>query len=811
MPEVRRDELARMLADAVLPAEIRPQSGSPEQPPRLVLLTGACGFLGRQVARELLRNPDLRLICLARDKPDETAAARVARIFTGMGISAEEIERRVEVRVGDMTEPELGLAAADYADLAERLDAIHHCAALVDWVRSYGQLYRMNVGGVLAMIRLACRGRPKRLLFVSSIAVCYARGGPERIDEDTDMLPFIGGMPLGYARSKCVAEALLKQAAARGVPVTVLRPALISGDAATGESSPSDLIAALIQGCVANRMAIDTDWLLDCVPVDFVARVMARTPQGETNFQALNLMHARPRHWRELILWMNLHGYRVDLVASDDWIRQMFDEGRARGCLLYPQRRFFSGEAASAGATRAARPYEAYLADGQRRIDANHTRALLRAHGLHEAALDTDLLHAYFAYYRRVGVLPQRAPEPEESVTLDAILGGDWRPPLQTADSRRLPQAVRTRIGGEDGLLSEIAAARLGGSVGLWRLDFDATNPAVAPARAVLKSKPDDRLIQDLTVQLAGVCRPELGRLFGQYRDPLGLAGSHERELALYDLDEPRLRRYMPACLGIQRNVPVGRWALLLEYLSEAEAGHTCPRADAADMVTLLNDLAAIHAVWYRREPELAALPWLAAMPDTARMLDMTPLWRELADFAAPWFTAWCGGEIRTLQAGFIASLDDWWPRLRALPGTLIHNDFNPRNLVMRRIEGQSRLCAFDWELASQGTPQHDLAELLCFTWRDDMTQADLDTLLEVSRSALAVAAGLPIDAREWRAGFALALRHLLINRLAMYTLMHRFRPLPYLPEVMRNWLRLHKFALRQACQCVETGTVAPA
>ena len=267
----------------------------------------------------------------------------------------------------------------------------------------------------------------------------------------------------------------------------------------------------------------------------------------------------------------------------------------------------------------------------------------------------------------------------------------------------------------------------------------------------------------------------------------------------------------MPACLGIQRNVPAGRWALLLEYLPEAAAGHTCPRADAADMVTLLNDLAAIHAVWYRREPELAALPWLAAMPDTARMLDMTPLWRELADFAAPWFTAWCGGEIRTLQAGFIASLDDWWPRLRALPGTLIHNDFNPRNLVMRRIDGQSRLCAFDWELASQGAPQHDLAELLCFTWRDDMTQADLDTLLEVSRSALAVAAGLPIDAREWRAGFALALRHLLINRLAMYTLMHRFRPLPYLPEVMRNWLRLHKFALRQACKFIETGTVAPA
>ncbi len=794
----RPDEVARMLADAVLPEAIRPQSPACAASPRLALLTGACGFLGRQVARELLRTTDLRLICLARDKADESAAARVARIFAGIGISPAELEQRVEVRVGDVALPDLGLDAADYADLAGQLDAIYHCAALVDWVRSYRQLYRMNVGGVLNMIRLACHGRAKRLLFVSSIAVCYARGGPERIDEDTDMLPCIGGMPLGYARSKCVAEALLRQAAARGVPVSVLRPALIAGDAATGESSPTDLIAALIQGCVASGMAMDTDWLLDCVPVDFVARVMARTPQGETNFQVLNLMHARPRHWRELILWMNLHGYRVDLVASDDWIRQLFDEGRARGYLLYPQRRFFSGVAGGTSTeTRTPRPYEAYLADGQRRIDTSRTRALLRAHGLHEAALDTDLLHAYFAYYRRAGVLPRRAREPEESVPLDAILGGDWQPEAKTGVQLNWLQATRTRIGGDDGLLSEIAAARLGGSVGLWRLEFDATDAADAPSRAVLKAKVDDRLIQDLTVQLAGVCSPELGRLFGQYRDALGLAGCHERELALHELDAPGLRRHMPACLGIQRNAALGRWALLLEYLPEAESGHACPRADAAEMATLLNGLAAIHAFGYRREAELAALPWLTAMPEPARMLEMTPLWRELADFAAPWFVAWCGEAIRTVQADCIASLDDWWPRLRAMPASLIHNDFNPRNLVLRQVDGHTRLCAYDWELATLGAPQHDLAELLCFTWHGDLRERDLSALLDAHRDALAAASGQPIDALEWRAGFALALRHLLINRLAMYTLMHRFRPLAYLPEVMRNWLRLHAIASR--------------
>jgi len=796
---IRRDEVTRMWADAVLPEGIRPASSGTADPPRVVLLTGACGFLGRRVALELLRHSDLHLICLVRPKGEETAAQRVARIFTATGIERKELDRRVEVRVGDVAAPDLGLEADAYSDLAGRVDAIYHCAALVDWVRSYGQLYRMNVGGVLAMIRLACQGRTKRLVFVSSIAVCYAEAGPERIDEDTDMLPFIGGMPLGYARSKCVAEALLHQAADRGVPVTVLRPSLIAGDSATGESSPVDMIAALVQGCVATGMAIDTDWLLDCVPVDFVARVMAGVPQGEANFQVLNLMHERPRHWREMILWMNLHGYPVDLVESDAWIRHLFAERHGVGTMLYAQRQFFSGRALAEGKTQQPKPYEAYLATGQRRIDSARTRALLRSYGLSAAPLDTDLLHAYFEYYRKAEVIPMRAPEDEDISTLDALLNGDWQPRGMHGPTHCWAGMERTRIGTDDGLLSEIAGARLSGSVGLWRLSLrdKGCNGEELPAHAVLKAKASDRLIQDLTVQLAGVCKPELGRLFGQYRDALGLAGSNERELALYELDEPRLRQHMPACYGTLRNPNNERWALLQEYLPEAATGVERPRLRASDagMRAVLEGLAQIHSVWYRRELELAAQPWLAAMPDLPRMQEMIPLWRELADYSAPWFEAWCGPQVRELQNDFISSLDAWWPRLCGMPATLIHNDFNPRNLVLRQSDATLKLCAYDWELATLGAPQHDLAELLCFTWQSGMTQSDLDTVVDSYRTFLSDACDQKIDPQEWREGFALALRHLLINRLAMYTLMHRFRPLDYLPRVMGNWRRLHAWS----------------
>lgn len=789
-----RKEIDRMLADAVLPEEIRPRAAAVSDPPAVALVTGSCGFLGRQVVLQLLRHTDLHLVCLVRDKAGERAPDRAARVFSALGIGSGMLDARVEVLSGDSTAPNLALDPGRYSELADRVDSIYHCAARVDWVRSYRHLYRVNVGGVLEMIRFACAGRTKRLLFVSSIAVCYATGGPERIDEQTDMLAHIGGMPLGYARSKCIAEALLKQAAARGLPVTVLRPTLIAGDSRTGESNPTDLIAALLQGCVRSGMAIDTDWLLDCLPVDYVAEVVATVPQGGSTWRVLHLMHQRPRHWRELILWTNLHGYPIDLVPRDVWIGHLFDRQAARGSLLYAQRRFFRGSPPREGESEWVRPFESYLAPSQARIDSRRTRALLDDLGLREAPLDAGLLHAYFDYYRGAGVLPERSLAGHSALALDTLLGEPWTGSDGRHFAPNWAAAERTPIGGDDGLLKEIAAARSWNGAGVWRLDLQEGHQRVS---AVLKVKASGRMVQDLSAIMARVCRPALGELFHRFDDAFGLARAPERELGLYESRHPGLTKHRPACYATFRDAGRRCSAMLLEYLPAADTRkqRRSLRANQPGMRAVLHGLAEIHAVGFGRAQGLASQVWLTPPPDTARMVEMAPLWSELADFAATWFEGWCGFGIRSLQADFIGDLSDWWPRLRELPVTLIHNDFNPRNFVLREIGSELRLCVYDWELATLGVPQHDLAELLCFTWSDAMTGGELDTLLGSYRATLSSVSGVQIDAEEWRRGFELALRHLLINRLALYTMMHRFRPLGYLPRVMRNWMRLYSWA----------------
>lgn len=791
--QTRRDEAARARADAALDCAIRPEGAATSAAHNLILLTGASGFLGRQVARELLSVPGMRLVCLMRGKTKAVATERLAGIFESVGIDRATTRERVEVQLGDIAEAELGLNAEAYCDLAERVKAIFHCAAMVDWVRSYGQLYRMNVGGVLTLIKLACKARTKRIVFVSSIAVCFAKDSPEHIDEDTDMLPFIDGMPLGYARSKCVAESLLRQAAERGLPVTVLRPALIGGDSSSGIANPEDMIAALFQGCIATGMAIDADWLLDCVPVDFVAQVMAGIPQGDARYRVLNLMHERPRHWRELILWMNLHGYPVSLVESEAWVRHLFNHRHGKDTMLYAQRRFFRGSTIRESDDARAKPYEAYLEASQRKIDASATRRLLKQQGLNEAPLDADLLHAYFDYYRGAGVLPRLGMDEFERQDLDKVWQGPWHPTSSGLGLNRWHTAALKRIGSDDGLLSEIAAARVKGWVGLWRLDI--SEPIAGPAKAVLKAKVSDQILTDQTIKLADVCRSELGYLFARYPDALGLAHSHERELCLYEWDEPALRRHMPSCYGTLRDTSAGHWAMLLEYLPECESGRSRLRADDENLGVVLSGLADIHSVGFLRQDALTKQGWLLPMPDPERMAEMTPLWQELADFAMPWVETWCGGGIGEIQKYCLDNLTNWWPRLQAMPTTLIHNDFNPRNFVIREADGHPRLCVFDWELAIVGPPQHDLAELLCFIWHDSMTEIDLDKIVETYRMALSQACQREFDPAEWREGFALTLRYLLLNRFAMYMLMYRFRPLDYLPRVMANWAALERYS----------------
>jgi aminoglycoside phosphotransferase (APT) family kinase protein len=138
-----------------------------------------------------------------------------------------------------------------------------------------------------------------------------------------------------------------------------------------------------------------------------------------------------------------------------------------------------------------------------------------------------------------------------------------------------------------------------------------------------------------------------------------------------------------------------------------------------------------------------------------------------------------------------VDSIDKWWQPLEQQPRTLIHNDFSPRNVALRQDDHGFRLCAYDWELATPGPPQRDLAEFLCFVLHPGVSLHEVDCLVERHRHLLETAAATSIPRDPWREGFRSALADLLIDKLAFYALVNRVRSQPYLPRVLRTWQRL--------------------
>jgi thioester reductase-like protein len=766
-------------ADTTLPGDVRPplrrrSEAATLKDARTVVLTGATGFLGRWIAHALLTGSQAAVICLVRGRASE-AEARLHHALATTGIDPDRYASRLDIVSADLAKPRLGMTAVAIEALADRADAVCHAGATVNWVQSYRSLRAANVGGTLELLRLAA-GRGTPFHFVSSLSVCYSTTASATVDETYDPLPDLGGLHLGYAQTKVVAEALVREAGRRGLPVSIYRPSLISGHSESGAFNRDDILARVVSGCVRMRAAPDLDWSLDCLPVDVAADRIVATP---TRPQAIHLAHRRPRGWRECVLWLRLYGYDVRLVPYCQWLRQLNDEtGRTseRTHPLRPLRAFFLRR----------------VSDGDARTMPELLTGSDRDFGVVDAIgppLDAALLQRYCDAFVASGDLPavNAAPAAADGPPLDAgyFTGVVGQPVLAAEPLGRLS---------EHSIISELTSWRSGRATGLFPFRL---RLAGGDRDVVVKVKPRDRDAIAVGSALAHLCDRDVGRAYDRWSGRLGLAASERREAALYAQTDPRFVAHAPASLGSIVDPVSGTATLVLERLSNTLVRDSADRPDLwtpAHVECALRGLAALHAIWLGRTDAIAGESWIGHVPTSADAVDMQDLWTALAAHARPSLMAWTGDSIAAIHDRVIAEAGEWWQAMETGPRTLIHNDFTPRNICLRATPEGARLSAYDWELATIGAPQHDLAELLCFVLTERATRHEVDHWIERYRSQLEVETATRLDRREWIDGFRAALYDLMLNRLPMYCLIDRVRRQSFLPRVIRTWRRLYQF-----------------
>ncbi|MBA2301591.1 MAG: thioester reductase domain-containing protein [Acidobacteria bacterium] len=773
------DPFDQMFLDAVLPGDVRPvgpvAASTDLRHSRRILLTGATGFLGSALLEELLATSNAEVVCLVRGSLPPT-------------------RDRVRVIAGNLSHPHLGLEESALATMSTDIDAIVHCGAAVNWVYSYSALRAANVLGTVELLRLACR-RNIPFHFISSLSVCYSSRGPGTADEHYDPLPHLRGVQLGYAQTKVIAEALVAEAARRGLATRIYRPSLISGESAGSAYNRDDLISTLIRGCVQMGSAPDLDWKLDCEPVDAVARAIVRLSADEG--PVFHLGHEKPRHWRECALWMRMYGYPVRLVPYHTWLRQLGRETApsAEGSSthpLRPLRTFFLDRHRDSHGLTLPELYE----DGRRtRAEGSMTQRLREGHDVLSPSLDATLLDCYFTAFRAKGDLPSPPLNRVGRCSAEGSLR--LTPDLLTRVLNRPVSHVRLLDAGSDhSIVGELTAWRSKRPAGLFRMHVDIEDGTTIDLR--LKVKAEDADVVAVGESLANLLDRELGDAYARWSHCIGFAASHHREIAIYQQSDARFTRHAPALLGSVADDHSRTWVLALENLRNATLLDSAGRPGLwtpENIATAIDGLAALQGIWHGREADLRAQPWIGSVQTAGRMGEMTELWSALARHAAPAFSAWADPEIGTLQQKLITSVRDWWSDLEAPPRTLIHNDFNPRNVCIRG----RRLCAYDWELATLGAPQHDLAEFLCFVLSPGASAGEVQHWMEHHRSALERETGTAIDREQWRRGFRACVYDLMVNRLPTYALVHRVRRQAFLPRVLQTWRRLYElFPLEQ-------------
>jgi thioester reductase-like protein len=267
-PGGRESAVELALRDERLPADIAPDPAAAPRGPALgcVLLTGATGFLGPHLTAELLAAGAGEVICLVRG---EEPAQRLEANLRRFDIDADRA--RVTVLPGDLTLPLLGLTEPEFAALADRVDAIYHCGAVMNFVLPYRALRAPNVHGTREILRLACQGRPSAVHYVSTIDMRVGDHLPEAAG------PLDHGTPDGYVLSKKTGEHLVLEAGRRGLPVGVYRPWLVTGATETGGVGVRDQLALCLSGSlIAGVLPEDTPLPLHVLPVDLVSAAIVR-------------------------------------------------------------------------------------------------------------------------------------------------------------------------------------------------------------------------------------------------------------------------------------------------------------------------------------------------------------------------------------------------------------------------------------------------------------------------------------------------------------------------------------------------------
>ncbi len=207
------------------------------------LVTGATGFVGSHVARQLV------------------AAGNTVHVLVRVTSNLAVLEgMAVQPVRGDLHD------AASLSRAMQGVQRVYHLAADYRlWTKNPAEIYESNVEGTRRLIEAAHRAGVERIVYTSTVAtIAVPRHGALPNEETQATLDEMIGH---YKRSKFLAEQVALDAAKSGVPVVIVNPTAPVGP---GDGKPTPT-GRIILDFLKGKMPAYVDTGLNVAPVEDVA------------------------------------------------------------------------------------------------------------------------------------------------------------------------------------------------------------------------------------------------------------------------------------------------------------------------------------------------------------------------------------------------------------------------------------------------------------------------------------------------------------------------------------------------------------
>ncbi|MDM7997751.1 MAG: NAD-dependent epimerase/dehydratase family protein [Acidobacteriota bacterium] len=207
-------------------------------------VTGATGFIGSHVVRQLLHRGD-RVRILARN------SSRKSNI-EAFGC---------EIAIGDLKDPNSLLRCVQGCRFCYHVAADYRL-----WAKNPQDIYDNNVGGTRNLLSACCEAGVEKVVYTSSVGAIGFRKDGLPANEDTPVK--LDDMIGHYKRSKFMAEQVALEFAASGLPVTIVNPTTPIG---TGDIKPTPTGKIILES-IKGHMPAYVETGLNLVGVEDVAR-----------------------------------------------------------------------------------------------------------------------------------------------------------------------------------------------------------------------------------------------------------------------------------------------------------------------------------------------------------------------------------------------------------------------------------------------------------------------------------------------------------------------------------------------------------